>query len=92
VGNIQHAARWDPAVERAYNAIIEAADEFLSVEGGDWDIWRNGEHLVDSAYLVDSELALSNVQRTELIESLDLFLSQERDRIRARRNAERDEA
>lgn len=90
MGNIQDAAGWDPAVERVYTAIIEAADEFLTVEGGDWDMWRNGEHLVDSAYLLDSELPLSNVQRKELIESLDEFLSMERDRIRARRDAERD--
>jgi hypothetical protein len=87
---MQHAARWDPAVERVYIAIIEAADEYLSIERGDWDTWRNGEHLVNWAYPEDSELALSNVQRRELIESLNLFVSQERDRIRARRDAERD--
>ncbi|MBM6579411.1 hypothetical protein ILT44_04380 [Microvirga sp. BT689] len=91
MGNIQDAAGWDPAVERVYTAIIEAADENIRIEGGDWDSWRNGKHLAHWAYPEDSELALSSVQRKELIESLDEFLSMERDRIRARRNAERDD-
>jgi hypothetical protein len=84
-------AKWDPAVEQAYDAVIEAADHNLSVDGGDWDSRRDGEDLLRWANPENSHFALSATQCQELVESLNVFLNEEHQRVRGRRNAGQDE-
>jgi hypothetical protein len=83
--------QWDPAVEKAYDAIIEAVDHSISLDGGDWDSWRNGQELLRWADPTGGYFALTDAQREDLINALGDLLIEQHERVRARRDVEREE-